>query len=74
MTEPQPEYSVSTDPVKVPAGQSRLPSRAWNLAMRVLELERECNRRGRLTLDVLFLDGEWWFSVTKPGELERLGE
>lgn len=63
MTETGPEYVIDG---------TRLPRRAWNLAMRVLQLERECNGNGRLTFDVIFIDGVWLLNVTKPGDLEHL--
>jgi hypothetical protein len=37
-------------------------------------LEQQLNGRGRLTFDVIFLDGEWLLMFNRPGELERLGE
>ena len=51
-----------------------LPARAVNLARRVLELERQCAGRGRLELQVIMADGEWWFTFSKPGPVERLGD
>ncbi|MEZ4542098.1 MAG: hypothetical protein R3C43_19145 [Chloroflexota bacterium] len=71
MTEPTPRYEV-TPPAKT--ATSRLPPRAWNLAMRALTLEREMNGRGRATLEIIFLDGEWLISISRPGVVERLGE
>lgn len=53
---------------------ARLPVRAVNLARRVLELERQCAGRGRLEIQVIMADGEWWFTYSKPGPVERLGE
>ena len=70
MTELQPEYVTEA----YSATDARLPVRAWKLAMRILQLERECAGRGRLQLDVIMLDGTWMLGVTKPAELERLGE
>lgn len=73
MTEPAPVYQVTA--TAATEGQaSRLPSRAWKFAMRMLELERDCNRRGRVTVDLIMIDGEWLIGIVKPGELERLGE
>jgi len=70
MTEPRPAYTApSIDPA-----MPRLPRRAWNLAMRILELERECNQRGRVTVEVIFLDGRWLLGVARPMELEQLGD
>ena len=69
MTEPAPTHQTDKT-----ASNSRLPRRAWNLAMRVLELEKQCNRRGRLTVDIIFIDGEWLIGVNRPVELERLGD
>ncbi len=51
----------------------RLPTRAVNLARRVLEMERQCAGRGRVELQVIMLDGEWLLMVSKPGGVERLG-
>ena len=56
------------------AENERLPLRAWKMAMRILQKERECAGRGRLTVDVIFIDGEWLLGFTEPGKLERLGE
>lgn len=72
MTEPPPTYHAP--PTPDPTAAPRLPRRAWNLAMRVLELERDCNRRGRVTIDLIMIDGEWLIGVVRPGKLERLGE
>ena len=70
MTEPQPEYVTEA----YSATDARLPLRAWKLAMRILQIERECSGRGRLTFDIIMLDGEWMLGITRPAELERLGE
>lgn len=51
-----------------------LPQRAVNLARRMLELERQCGGRGRVSYDIIMLDGEWLLMVSKPGPVERLGE
>jgi hypothetical protein len=69
MTETRAEY-VTDD--ERPA--RKLPNRAYKLARRIWQLEQQCNGRGRLTFDVIFLDGEWLLMFTRPGELERLGE
>lgn len=74
MTEPIPEYHANGTPIEpavIPAG---LTERAYNLARRLMALEMLYNRRARLTIDVLMIDGEWWLDVQKPGKLERLGE
>ena len=73
MTEPIPHYHAPPLPTEHTAA-SRLPRRAWNLAMRVLELEKATNGRGRVTLQLVFFNGEWLLAVERPGELERLGE
>jgi hypothetical protein len=52
----------------------RLPTRAVNLARRVLQLEREANRRGRVTIELIMVDGDWLIIVTRPGKLEHLSE
>lgn len=72
MTDPPPVYHAPPAPDHTAA--SRLPRRAWNLAMRVLELERDTNGRGRVTLELVMIDGQWLLGVVRPGELERLGE
>ncbi len=70
MTEPRPQYQAGA-----PGDDAaRLPVRAVNLARRILDLERQCGGRGRLELQVVFLDGEWLLFVSRPGPLERLGE
>jgi hypothetical protein len=51
-----------------------LPNRAYKLARRVWQIERQLNGRGRVTFDVIFLDEEWLLMFNRPGELERLGE
>ena len=68
MTEPQLQYQIAEREIVL------LPTRAINLARRVLELERQCAGRGRLELQVILLDGEWLLVVSKPGTVERLGE
>ena len=73
MTEPAPHYHAPPLPTEHTAA-SRLPRRAWNLAMRVLELEKATNGRGRVTLELVMIDGQWLLGVVRPGELERLGE
>lgn len=50
-----------------------LPRRAANLARRVMELEKDCNGRGRLSFDIVMLNGEWLLTVSSAGRLERLG-
>ena len=50
-----------------------LPDRALNLARRILQQERECNGRGRLELQIIMLDGEWYLTLSQPGPVERLG-
>ena len=72
MTETGPQYQAG--PGARGDDAARLPSRAVNLARRVLELERQCAGRGRLAFEVVFLDGEWLLLVSKPGPVERLGE
>ena len=72
MTEPSPVYS--TRPAAAGDDAGRLPTRAVNLARRVLELERQCAGRGRLAFEVIMVDGEWLLMVSKPGVVERLGE
>lgn len=68
MSEPPPAYTP------MPPDASALPRRALKLALRVLDLERQCAGRGRLELQVIMIDGEWLLLVSKPGPLERLGE
>ena len=70
MTEPRPQYQAGA------AGDdaARLPARAVNLARRVLDLERQCGGRGRLEAQIIMLDGEWFLTLSKPGQIERLGE
>jgi hypothetical protein len=72
MTEPMPDYQAGRPARGHDA--AALPARAVNLARRVLELERQCAGRGRLEIQIVFLDGEWLLMVSKPGPLERLGE
>ena len=72
MTEPLPQYQAGSAARGDDA--ARLPSRAVNLARRVLELERQCAGRGRLEIQIVMVDGEWWFTYSKPGPVERLGE
>jgi len=69
MTEPRPTY---IDPT--PTEPRPLPERAYNLARRVLELEKRHNGRVRIQVDLLIVDGEWWLDIIQPGRLERLGE
>lgn len=71
MTELPPQYQ--TGPARG-EDAGRLPTRAANLARRLLELERQCGGRGRLELQVIMIDGEWLLLVSKPGPVERLGE
>lgn len=70
MSEATPQYQ--TGPARG-EDAGRLPLRAVNLARRVLELERQCGGRGRLELQLVFLDGEWLLMVSKPGPVEMLG-
>lgn len=70
MTETTPKYGARLTAVP----QGRLPRRAWNLAMRMLTLEQEVNGRGRATVEVIFIDGEWLISISRPGALEHLGD
>ena len=51
-----------------------LPARALNMARRVLQMESECGGRGRLAVDIVFADGQWFLSFAPPVVLERLGE
>jgi len=69
MTDPLPNHELPAPGSDAP----RLPTRAVNLARRVLELERQCAGRGRLELQVIMLDGEWLLTVSKPGGIEKLG-
>ena len=69
MTEPRPQYQT----VAPGDDAARLPVRAVNLARRVLELERQCGGRGRLEAQIIFLDGEWYLTVSRPGPIEYLG-
>jgi len=69
VTEPAAVYDAAAAGSDAP----RLPTRAVNLARRVLELERQCAGRGRLELQVIMLDGEWLLTVSKPGGIEKLG-
>lgn len=68
--EPRPQYQTNAPGDDV----GRLPVRAVNLARRILDLERQCGGRGRLELQVIMLDGEWFLTLSKPGQVERLGE
>jgi hypothetical protein len=52
----------------------RLPTRAVNLARRVLQVERDVQGRGRVTIDLVMVDGDWLITVTRPGKLEHLSE
>jgi hypothetical protein len=70
VTEERARYDV-TDEERPPR---KLPNRAYKLARRIWQLEQQLNGRGRLTFDVIFLDGEWLLMFNRPGELERLGE
>jgi hypothetical protein len=72
MTEPRPQYQASTAARGHDA--TTLPQRAVNLARRMLELERQCSGRGRVSYEIIMLDGEWLLMVSKPGPVERLGE
>lgn len=63
-----------TDDTGAVIEQPRLPARAYKMARRMLDLEKQNGGRARVTIDVLFLDGEWWIDVITPGKLERLGE
>jgi len=73
MSELPPEYHAT--PVGALGHDAhRLPKRAVNLARRLLELERQCAGRGRLTLDLIMVDGDWLLSVSKPGKVEHLSE
>ncbi len=70
MSEPSVRYSA-------PAGKDKsvmLPARAAKLARRLLQLERECDGRGRLLIEVIFIDGEWFMVNNRIGELERFGD
>ncbi len=68
MTEPAPSYTTA------PGDDApRLPTRAVNLARRLLEMERQCAGRGRIELQVVMLDGQWLLMVSKPGPVEWLG-
>ena len=69
MTEPAAVYEDGAPG----SDAARLPTRAVNLARRVLGLERQCAGRGRLELQVIMLDGEWLLTVSKPGGIEKLG-
>ena len=69
MTEPRPQYQAGA-----PGDDAaRLPVRAVNLARRILDLERQCGGRGRLEAQIIFLDGEWYLTVSRPGPIEHLG-
>ena len=71
MSEPGAVYNAWRGEAE--ARPEKLPARAFNLARRVLQLERECGGRGRLELQVIMLDGEWLLTVSKPGGIEKLG-
>lgn len=67
--EPRSQYQTTT-----PGDDAaRLPVRAVNLARRILDLERQCGGRGRLEAQIIFLDGEWYLTVSRPGPIEYLG-
>jgi hypothetical protein len=68
MTEPAPSYTPAPGD-----DAGRLPTRAVNLARRLLEMERQCAGRGRIELQVVMLDGQWLLMVSKPGPVEWLG-
>lgn len=70
MTEQRPDYQVHSKQ----GAPVRLPLRAVNLSRRMLQVEREMKGRGRVIVEIIFLDGEWMFMLAQPGELERLGE
>lgn len=67
MTEPAPQYHA-------PPALDTLPRRAVNLARRMLEIERKLGGRAQVTIVLTMVDGEWLLVVTRPGEVERLGE
>ena len=73
MTEPRPTYTT-TAPADSPGPTPRLPRRAWNLARRMLDLEARHSGRGRFTLEVVMVDGQWFLSVSKPIQWEVLEE
>lgn len=74
MSEPTPTYQTER-PMRG-ADMATIPPRAADLARRILQLERQCGGRGRVTIEVIFPGGgdEWLMFISKPGPLERLGE
>lgn len=78
MTEPGPQYAVggreSAEEEARGPGRSRLPRRAWNLARRLLALERECHGRGRVEFVVTMVDGRWFLEVGRTARWEALEE
>jgi hypothetical protein len=69
MTEPAPVYHTAA-----PGDDAgRLPTRAVNLARRLLELERLCAGRGQVDVRLTMIDGLWVMTVGKPATIEKLG-
>ena len=57
----------------LPTTAPDMPRRAMNLAQRVLELEQQCSGRGRVEMQLIMLDEEWYLTISQPGPVEWLG-
>lgn len=74
MTEPRRVSQGNETGGQAPPASPRLPSRAYNLARRMLDVENQCNGRGRVTVDLVMVNGIWVLMVGKIEKVEHLSE
>lgn len=65
--------SRSLPPAPQVGDAASLPARAVNLARWALDMERQLDGRGRVEMQLIMLDGEWYLMTSQPGPVEWLG-